>query len=564
MRRSRVETLRSFVLAGLCGTLALAAPQAARAHHTGEQHVHFQKPQHNAPAESTGGVTFRSLKQAEASVDTVEPAAAPAPRRAAPRTTAASPNPLRKSDSAQQQAAAAREKSVVQAAFDQPPAAESQPSQPRSAAREPSYVSDPAPTLQRVASAPQRTTVRRDSAVRTADGGSLAASFRRSRQVQPTTYLNDYCAGEPGCGIIEPGCGIMEPGCGIMEPGCGIMEPTCGCGEPSCGICEPGCGIMEPGCGIMEPTCGCGEPSCGICEPGCGLAEPVCGDCVECGSCVDGGSDYWCFPVCLPRLRELRIWGGVHGFKGPRDAPGFGGAGDGNFGFQEGINIAGRPPIIGRLLPGIAYQLGYQATQSQLSGNSDGSSASRSQDFVTAGLFRRVDSGLQFGAVWDYMSDDYLATTKLQQMRYEISLKSPRGREVGFRGTTHLNNATVTLPMAGDTTFEAVDQYVGFLRWNYRHGGNFRIWGGGTNDSEGIFGADVWFPATERWSVQTGFNYLIPDKTAGINGSREESWNLGINFYWHWDRTAKKNCGSMFQPLFNVADNGSFFVDEAP
>lgn len=561
MRRSRVESLPKILLAG---SLLVATTATAAAHETGQQHVHFQKPQRGAATASSEGVTFRSASGTQAD-EAPPPAQAPAPQRQAKPSTpsrtnrAASPNPLRASAAAQPSQAPAQEQSVVRAAFQRPaPTTDARSNTERT----PSYVTRPEPAVQRIAAAPQRA-VRRDAAVRPADGGSLAARFRRSQQVERATYLHDYCAGEPACGIMEPGCGLYEPtcgcgepSCGICEPGCGIYEPTCGCGEPSCGICEPDCGIYEPGC-AAPPYCDCGEPSCGICEPGCGIAE--CGDGIGCGSCVDGGCDYFCFPVCLPKLRDLRLWGGVHGFKGPRDSPAFGGDGDGNFGFQEGVNIAGRAPIVGRLFPGIAYQLGYQAVQSQLSGTSGGSSTDRSQQFVTAGLFRRVPHGLQFGCVWDLMRDDFMASEDFQQIRYEISLKSPKGREIGFLGTTHTNDKGV----AG-VTYQAVDQYVGFLRWNYRHGGNFRIWGGGSNDSEGILGAEVWFPATDRWSIQTGFNYLIPDENAGTVGAREESWNIGINFFWHFDCTAKKNAGSMFQPLFNVADNGSFFLDEIP
>src|SRR5690606_5055055 len=94
-------------------------------------------------------------------------------------------------------------------------------------------------------------------------------------------------------------------------------EPMCGCAEPTCGICEAVCGIAEPACGL-EAACGM-EPACGM-DPGCGLVDPSCGcDDLGCGSCVGNpGPDYWCFPVCLPRLKEFTVWAGVHGFKGPR------------------------------------------------------------------------------------------------------------------------------------------------------------------------------------------------------------------------------------------------------
>ncbi|MBL9164567.1 MAG: hypothetical protein JNL18_17700 [Planctomycetaceae bacterium] len=339
------------------------------------------------------------------------------------------------------------------------------------------------------------------------------------------------------------------------DPACGIQEPTCGCGEATCGICEPGCGI-EPGCGYVEPGCGV-EAGCGM-EPGCGMEGCVdCGD-VACGSRVNRGSDYWCFPVCLPRFRDLSVWGGVHGFKGPRDAPLFGGSGDGNFGFQEGLNFGGKTPLIGLLFPGLSYQAGYQAVQSHLSGTSGGVTNSREQDFVTIGFFRRVPAGVQFGAAWDYMNDNWITQGDFQQVRYEISIKSQRGREFGFTGSTHTNTTAI-----GAFDFQAVDQYRLFFRCSHR-AADLRFWGGFTNDNEGILGADCYVPFNDRWSLQTGFNYIIPDGQSGVVGAREEAWNIGTNLVWHYGRGATEARTNPHRPLFNIADNGVMVIDQKP
>jgi len=266
------------------------------------------------------------------------------------------------------------------------------------------------------------------------------------------------------------------------------------------------------------------------------------------------GPDYWCFPVCLPRLQDVTFWGGVHGFRGPRDfIPA--GRSDSNFGFQEGINLSGRAPFLGFLFPDLNYQLGFQAVQSRLHGT-ETSSDDRGQQFVTAGMFKRTQSGLQFGAVWDSMNDDLDEDVSLHQVRYELSLKTPRGRELGFWGASATNDDTV-----GANTFETTGQYCGFYRWNMKGGNQARIWGGASDDGEGILGADFYAPLNDRWSVQTGFNYLIPDDEDGLPGVSQESWNLGINLVWHWGRRAREGNVSPFRPLFNVADNGWMFVD---
>jgi hypothetical protein len=341
---------------------------------------------------------------------------------------------------------------------------------------------------------------------------------------------------------------MEEPGASVEQAG---FCDTC---------CEPECGILEPGCGtVVDPGCGCIEPECGLAEAGCGIAEPDCGM-VGCGSCVGNpGPDYWCFPVCLPRFKDLRFWGGVHGFKGPRDSPLFGGAGDGNFGFQEGVNIGGRAPLVSLLFPQLSYQLGYQAVQSQLSGLSDGTTEDRSQQFVTGGVFRRVRAGLQFGVVWDMLRDDFQMEEDFHQLRYEVSFKSPVGHEFGFWGASHMNDKTV----AG-INYESVDQYTGFYRFNFRDAGSMRAWVGATNDNEVVVGADIVAPLSTRWSVQTGFNYLITDEPNGEIGAREESWNVGMNLVWHYGFMAKKTNINPHAPLFQTADNGWLMIDQAP
>jgi hypothetical protein len=255
-------------------------------------------------------------------------------------------------------------------------------------------------------------------------------------------------------------------------------------------------------------------------------------------------------------LKEMTIWGGAHGFKGPRDYLD-GGPGDNNFGFQEGLNVGGRAPLVGFVIPQLSYQLGYQAVQSRLSGTSGGED-DRSQHFVTAGFFRRVKAGIQGGVVWDMMRDDLIAEEDFHQLRYEVSLKSRNGREVGYWGTSSTNSKAV-----GAFDFEAVEQHALFFRLNFRDGGALRIWGGGTGDSEGIVGADFMAPLSSRWSVNTGFNYLIPDAIDGPEGAQEESWNVGLNLVWHWGGTAKAGSLNPHAPLFPVADNGWMFIDTA-
>lgn len=350
-------------------------------------------------------------------------------------------------------------------------------------------------------------------------------------RMEPSLQLSSF-----GCDVCDGPC-TCDISCGCPEPGCGICEPSCGCGEPSCGICEPSCGVYEPGCGIAEPSCGCGQVDCGSC-------------------CARPGPDYWCFPVCLPRFKDLSAFAGVQGFRGPRDFAG--NRSDSNFGFNEGFNLSGRAPLVGLLFPQLSYQLGYRAVQSRLHGTAT-SVDDRSQQFVTAGLFRRVNTGVQFGAVWDLLQDDLDEDIDLHQIRYEVSLKSPQGRELGFFGTNSTNDA-----LSNGVLWETTDQYAMFYRWGFGNGYQSRLWGGATGDGEGLFGGEFYAPLSSRWALQSGFNYLITDEQDGLAGVSEESWNIGINMVWHLGKTAKRGCRSPYRPMFSVADNGWMFVDQAP
>jgi hypothetical protein len=477
--------------------------------------LQFQKP--NRPGKTANGAQFRNPAAAA-------PAASAAPI-ASPTGASTSGNPLR------DQSAARVVATTTTAA---PVPAASQATFEHVAARPIAEAPRPAPrsTVQR-ASVPPFTTPDADLSghVPSRRRAITAASIEpwvEQPTLGPAVQQAGYCdCGEPTCGICEPACGLADPGCGMMEPGCGM---------------DPGCGMVDPGCG-MEAACGIAEPDCGI---------------DGCGAGVNAGSDFWCFPVCLPRIRDVQVWAGVHGFKGPRDSPTFDGAGDGNFGFQEGANIGGRAPLVGRLFPQLSYQLGYQAVQSQLFGNSDGATSDRTQDFITGGVFRRVNAGIQYGVVADWMRDSLQTHEDFTQLRYEISLKSAQGREFGFWGASHLNTKEVD-----GTSFQTVGQYCGFFRCRFGDGGALRFWGGATDDSEGLFGGDFIAPLNNRWSLQSGFNFLIPDLEPGSEAAREEAWNIGMNLVWHYGCRAKQTQTSRHSPVFSMADNGWMFIDQA-
>jgi len=353
----------------------------------------------------------------------------------------------------------------------------------------------------------------------------------------PTSRLKtkeggDPFGSDPNSYYLE-GEEMMVPG-GCGPGGCG---PACDCGNGCCGSC---------GCGEV---CGCGDG----CEPSCGCGEGEC--CNDCLSIGPGDPDS-CHSVRIrtPKWQELNVFGGVQGFKGPydqsRDA--------GNFGFHEGFNSGFKIPYTYA-----GYQIGYEAVQSQINGTeSPPSNESHTQHFTTFGLFRRTQDGLQFGSAWDTLVDRRQDTRTFHQIRSELSW---------LDACTHEFGAMVIVGVMDHEdqddegiVWEATDQYTLFYRLHGKRGGEGRLYAGFTEDSDGILGADMLLPVHDRWSVQTGFTYMIPDAGKGPLGASEEAWNISLAMVWHWGCTARSSHCNPYRPLFNVANNGYMIIDSHP
>jgi len=314
--------------------------------------------------------------------------------------------------------------------------------------------------------------------------------------------------------------------------------------HPSCG--PEGCG---DGCSCGD-TCGCGD----ACEPGCGCGNYGCeGECVNDCLSIGPGDPESCHSVRIrvPKWQELMVFGGVQGFKGPYDQDRDGG----NFGFHEGFNASYKIPYTYA-----GYQFGYEAAQSQLNGDENTDVAeSHTQHFVTFGLFRRATDGLQFGAAWDALRDQRFEAVDFHQLRSEVSWMDCGRHEWGLSATVGVNE--IEDEDDDEIVWQASDQYLLFYRYHGVKGGEGRFYGGWNDESDGIIGSDLTLPVHDRWSVQTGFTYLIPDARNGEDGAGEEAWNVSLAMVWHWDCRARKMHDNPYRPLFNVANNGYLIVD---
>lgn len=286
------------------------------------------------------------------------------------------------------------------------------------------------------------------------------------------------------------------------------------------------------------------------------MADGCCGETTTCDSC---GNAHGCLIPCPTfSLRNIEWFGGVQGFTGPMNQ-----GNAGSFGFHYGLNWGAPLPCT----PGgaLGMQAGFRGVSSNYSG-SNLTPDTRNQQFVTAGLFRRVDWGLQGGVVFDYMHDEWYYDASLTQVRGELSWVYPACHELGFwfaargRDDTVTTNQLVNGQLAqGTATMEPYDLFAFFYRRRFEGlgGGAGRIYGGFTGNSDGLIGADIKLPLNENWALQSGFTYVIPDESNKQTAYYEEAWNVGITLVWYPGQ--RKSVGNdYFRPLFDVADNGSF------
>lgn len=279
----------------------------------------------------------------------------------------------------------------------------------------------------------------------------------------------------------------------------------------------------------------------------------ACGDCGECDACR-----IYCPPYQLISFADMEYSVGVQGFKG---VPNLGQSG--SFGFNEGINWGFPFPVLPIL--SLSGQIGFRFTQSDLYG-ANFTNDSRDQVFLTAGISRRVDYGLQMGVVVDYLNDNWYYDASFAQLRSEVAMVGGYGNQLGFRLSANLDDDPAdvltglnAVGFTGINNFEAVDTYRFFYKhaWDQVRGGHAEIMGGFTENGDGIFGADFMIPIAERWSLSTNFVSLLPGNNNVGTRQIDESWNVGMGLTWY-PKGLSKWSKLYHRPLMPVADNGTF------
>ena len=376
--------------------------------------------------------------------------------------------------------------------------------------------------------------------------------------VQQSGFAGSYashCDPVCDCGecVTEIGCGLDQRR-GFFEVGCGIesLFSRChGC-QSGCNECD---GIMHDLPGTYLEGDGCGMELLGDCG------------CDACNPCNDE-------PTLLPRIRfnwcRYEFFGGVQGHTGPLNhvaidtGNGIDRTGSGSFGFHEGFN---RGKSMNRLLGlDMATQFGVRGTQNNLSGTAF-TTDTRHQVFVTAGVFRRVDYGVQYGLVLDYLNQDWYFQSNSLQLRGELSWRTRECDTYGFQFMAGVREETVSASiidetgttLSADVGLKPTDQYRFFYRRPLARNGEYDMMVGWTDNKDGLLGANFTMTLSHHCSLRSGVTYLIPYEGKNSGGYEQENWNISVGLVYR--PGGPRGCGRYCRPLFDVADNGTFMLD---
>jgi hypothetical protein len=263
--------------------------------------------------------------------------------------------------------------------------------------------------------------------------------------------------------------------------------------------------------------------------------------------------------------RDFTAGAGVVAFTNQSDL-GFGG----NFGVNEYLNQG--MPFWNAF--GVGWQVGARGTQTNFQNTTTqfpGGTLqrnSREQVFVTTGFFTRAfeGRGLQGGAVYDYQHDNWLDTTDVAQLRYELSYVWGY-HEFGFWGASNIGDQDSIFGPVKKTPGVAstLDLYTAFYRLQFGDANEWKVWGGATGYGDGIIGSIVRAPMARSWALEGCFTYVIPgdSRTIDLDGKgtthtySAAAWNVGANVVFYPGGRSRRSLASPYRPLFDVADNGT-------
>ena len=217
-------------------------------------------------------------------------------------------------------------------------------------------------------------------------------------------------------------------------------------------------------------------------------------------------SDWW--------SRDLQVFAGVQGFKGPFDRK-----------VAAAISAFTK---VSTTVPRWASFNGAgksaaRSCESNFTGDqADGAYGSKIaiSVFLTGGIFKRVkDWGFQWGVTYDFLHDVYFANVDLKQIRSDSSFLFPGGvHEIGYFGAYGMGSGNYVLLDRQAKYFivmETTDVFAFYYRRYFTGGGDGRFWLGWSGRGDGIVGAELRVPMGTSFELANRFNYLVPKQGTG-------------------------------------------------
>lgn len=301
----------------------------------------------------------------------------------------------------------------------------------------------------------------------------------------------------------------------------------------------------------------CGN--CAGCCDACDVGSPCIGGfCDRVNTDVCGCGDLRNCPICQAcwlngfggLICNTEFFLGTHAFDplnlGPRQTAGMQ---TGHYGFHGGVNVG---LTLKRLTCGlVSGQIGASVYSSDFGGDGVFINETREQVFVTAGFFRRVDYGFQFGAVADLLHEDWFYQTDMVQIRSEISYAYGDGSLLGFRFALNVQDGGTGHAFGVMPT--TLDTYRFFGRMPAFNGQGFgEVFAGFSGQSHAVIGGSADVNLTRLLAIQTGYTYVWRNENV------DEASNVYVRMVL---RPASRNWFRNYhRPFMPVADNGSMIT----
>jgi hypothetical protein len=369
-----------------------------------------------------------------------------------------------------------------------------------------------------------------------------------TRRQQENSIVTPAPQGSPAQPAVEPVPMTQSP----QIVGGAPTGSCAGCGTGGIGRSYFEDGGMMGGCDSCDS---CGTMDCGACD-----------SCCDRGGCPDGLADCWLGKIGL-LLNRGEYFSGAQGFKAPAFSTDNGNqlAQDSSFGFNAGANFG--VPLCKLTCGLMSGQIGVRAVSSDHSG-APFTSDNRQQLFVTAGFFRRVDNGLQFGCVADFLEERWFVDSSLVQIRGDLAWVFYGDNAMGFRFTQNVQDDVSTGRFNGQPVTNLItssqDNYRAYYRQSGINNGYADLYLGWSENKHFVGGIDFDLPLTERLALQSSVTYFYPQDDRELlanGGNANEAWNIGVGmvfrpqgrcYYQNYDR-----------PILPVADNGTMVLDRS-